>query len=186
MFQFYDMHSYALDMERHSFLVRPVLSPHRNWAVKYWNVLKYRRFSYTKENVEICRRDILSNLEISFLSRTYLNDNTGNPLYGFCYLCTQTVFYLMQTQQLSPWSGVDDLGTSHWWLRDNFTDELIDPTASQYDFLNCDPPYATGKKRKWYGFRPFPQMRTLDLIQKIQPDAKRSKTLHLENLSGKI
>ncbi len=183
MFQFYDMHSYALDMERHSFLVRPVLSPHRNWAVKYWNVLKYRRFPYTKENVKICNKDILNNLDSSFLHKIYQNDNSSNELRGFCYLCCQTVFYLLQTENLSPWSGVDDLGGIHYWLQDNDTGEIIDPTAPQYEQLNCDPPYAFGKKRKWYGFRPFPQMKTLNLIQKIQPDAIRSKTVDLESLN---
>jgi hypothetical protein len=67
--------------------------------------------------------------------------------------------------------------------RDEITGELIDPTKSQYHKLSCDPPYATGKTRKWYGFRPFPQMRTLDLIQKMQPDVERLKTEYLEGLN---
>ena len=184
MFNFYDLHAYSIDKTDHSCLVRPVLNPHNNWAVKYWNVLKYHRFPYTKINVQICRRNILDNLDTTFLSKSYRDHNSDNPLYGFCYLTCQTTFYLLQMKHLYPWSGVDDLGNIHYWLQDEITGDLIDPTASQYDKLSCDPPYATGKKRKWYGFRPFPQMRTLDLIQKIQPDAKRSKVLNLENLAG--
>lgn len=182
MFQFYNLHAYALDKKEHSYLVRPVLDEQNDWAVKYWNVLKYHRFSYTKKNVQACGRDILSNLKTSFLSKSYRHDNTDNPLYGFCYLVCQTTFYLLQTKDLSPWCGVDNLGTNHHWLRDDVTGEIIDFTASQYERLNCNPPYATGKQRKWYGFRPFPQMRTLDLIQKIQPDAERWKTDNLEGL----
>ena len=184
MFNFYDLHAYSIDKTDHSCLVRPVLNPHNNWAVKYWNVLKYQKFLYTTKNVQICRREILNNLETSFLSKLYRNHNVGNPLYGFCYLATQTMFYLFQTKHLSPWSGVDYLGNIHYWLQDEITGEIIDLTVSQYDQLSCDPPYVTGKKRKWYGFRPFPQMRTLDLMQKIQPDAKRSKVPTLESLVG--
>ena len=184
MFNFYDLHAYSIDKTDHSCLVRPVLNPHNNWTVKYWNVLKYQKFLYTTKNVQICRREILNNLETSFLSKPYRNHNAGNPLYGFCYLATQTMFYLFQTKHLSPWSGVDYLGNIHYWLQDEITGEIIDLTVSQYDQLSYDPPYVTGKKRKWYGFRPFPQMRTLDLIQKIQPDAKRSKVPTLESLVG--
>ena len=184
MFQFYDLHAYVINKVGHSYLVRPVLDQHDDWAVKYWNVLKFHRLSYTKKDVVICRRDILSNLEPSFLTKKYRQGNSNNPLYGFCYLAVQTTFYLLQTDRLSSYSGVDDLGTIHYWLVDDFTGEVIDLTASQYDQLSCEPPYATGKKRKWYGFRPFPQMRTLDLIQKIQPEATRYKTMDLESLAG--
>ena len=184
MFQFYDLQAYSIDKTDHSYLVRPVLDKHNDWAVKYWNVLKYQKFSYTSQNMKICRRNILDNLETSFLSKPYRDHNSGNPLYGFCYLACESIFYLLQTKHLSPWSGTDDLGNIHYWLRDEFTGDLIDPTASQYDKLSCDPPYATGKKRKWYGFRPFQQMRTLDLIQKIQADSKRSKVPTLESLGG--
>ena len=148
MFQFYDLHAYAIDKTDHSYLVRPVLDQHDDWAVKYWNVLKYRRCSYSKNNVNICRRDILSNLEPSFLTKKYREGNSNNPLYGYCYLAVQTTFYLLQTAHLSPYSGVDDLGNIHYWLRDEIAGEVIDPTASQCDQLSCDPPYTTGTNRK--------------------------------------
>ena len=85
---------------------------------------------------------------------------------------------------MSPWSGLDGLGTIHLWLRNDLTGDIIDPTASQYEQLNGDPPYPTGKKLKWNGFRPFPQMRALNLIPKIQPDVERSKIQNLESLDG--
>ena len=116
----------------------------------------------------------------------------GQSLFwmSFSHPCLKFTFeilrhsHLFQTKHLSPWSGVDYLGNTHYWLQDEITGEIIDLTVSQYDQLSYDPPYVTGKKRKWYGFRPFPQMRTLDLIQKIQPDAKRSKVPTLETLVG--
>ena len=184
MFQFYDLHAYTINKNHRNFLVRPVLDGKNNWAVKYWTALEYRRFRYTDNNVQTCSKDILSNLELSFLTKPYLAGNSNNPLYGFCYLTCQTIFYLLETKHLSPYSGLDDLGNIHYWLKDEITEEIVDPTASQYEQLTCDPPYEKGKKRKWYGFRPFPQLRTLDLIQKIQPDAKRSKVLSLQKLDG--
>ena len=184
MFQFYDPQSYSVVVDNRNFLVRPRLNPTDNWAVKHWDVLEHRKFPYTKNNLKMCDRAILDNLETSYLNKIYLAGNATNPLYGFCYLATQTMFYLLQTNHLFSYSGLDDFSVRHWWLVDEGNGEIIDPTASQYDLLMCDPPYEVGKKRKWYGFRPWPQNRTLDLIQKMQPDAKRSKVLNLENLAG--
>ena len=81
--------------------------------MKHWDVLQYHRFPYTEINVQDCNRDILDNLETSYLNNIYLANNVVNPLYGFCYLATQTMFYLLQTKHLFPYSGVDDLGATH-------------------------------------------------------------------------
>lgn len=137
MFQFYDLQAYSVVVENRNFLVRPTLDKNNNWAVKNWDVLEYRRFPYTKNNLQKCNRDILDNLETSYLNKIYLAGNVNNPLYGYCYLATQTLFYLLQTERLFPYSGVDDLGNIHSWLVDDVTGEIIDLTASQYDQLQC-------------------------------------------------
>ena len=47
MFNFCDLHAFSIEKTDDSYLVRPVLDQHNDWAVKYWNVLKYQKFPYT-------------------------------------------------------------------------------------------------------------------------------------------
>jgi len=71
----------------------------------------------------------------------------------------------MNTDQLVPMSGEDYRGEKHWWLQNG--ERIYDITAEQYYSVGKLPPYASGKKSKWYGWKQRPQQISLDLMVKV-------------------
>jgi len=71
----------------------------------------------------------------------------------------------MDTDRLVSMKGEDYRGESHWWLQDE--DKIYDVTADQYYSVDKTPPYESGKKTKWYGWKQRPQQITLDLMKRI-------------------
>ena len=112
------------------------------------------------------------------------NSTEEDHLFGLVPVAVQTLFCLMDTRKLQSFRGKDTRGEYHWWLVDIETDKIFDPTVAQYDELGIQPPYADGKKCSWYGFRPFIQKRSMDVIHQLQPSSKFHKVTDLSELKN--
>ena len=95
----------------------------------------------------------------------YSQDRLTNKYYGHCYHATQALYYLMDTDRLVSMKGEDYRGESHWWLQDE--DKIYDVTADQYYSVDKTPPYESGKKTNWYGWKQRPQQISLDLMKRV-------------------
>jgi len=104
--------------------------------------------------------DILKKKKLKFP-----DDVIKYPKYGHCYHASQALYYLMDTNSLIPYSGVDYRDEKHWWLQDG--DVIYDCTDDQYWVKSKWPPYDTGKPSKWYGWKQRPQQLTFDLMVKV-------------------
>ena len=98
----------------------------------------------------------------------YPNDVQTNRFYGHCYHASQALYYLMDTTELVPMSGEDYRGEKHWWLQDG--EKVYDCTAGQYLDIGETPPYNTGKKSVWYGWKQRPQQISLKLVKRVLKD----------------
>ena len=88
--------------------------------------------------------------------------------YGHCYHASQALYYLMECDKLTPMSGEDYRGEKHWWLQDG--EKIYDCTAKQYLDKGKLPPYNTGKKSVWYGWKQRPQQISLNLTVRVLGD----------------
>jgi hypothetical protein len=164
-FRFHDPQNYVHVAEGQTYLIRPRLNPNDHWSVRNWLVLPIIRQPYCPDGLKSVSRMVIQNLTARFLTEPF---QPNNPLRGFCYIVAQAIYYLMDTNRLDSWSGTDKSGVNHWWLVDRTSQEIIDLTANQYSVLGFEPPYMVGRKRNWYGFKPFVQKRTMDLIHQMQ------------------
>lgn len=130
--------------------------------------LEFEPWAYTKDNIQEVMELIRKNLTPDLLSHKkllYPQDKNTNLYYGHCYHACQSLYFVMDTDQLVSYSGEDYRGEKHWWLQDG--EEIYDPTAEQYYSVNQIPPYETGKKTKWYGWKGRPQQVSLDLMVRV-------------------
>lgn len=68
-----------------------------------------------------------------------------HPLQGHCYVAAEVLWYLLGCKGWTPVRATytDTKGkATHWWLRNNKTKAILDPTAAQ--FLPGQPPYHLG------------------------------------------
>ena len=65
-------------------------------------------------------------------------------------------------------SGEDYRGEKHWWLQ--VRERIYDVTSEQYYCVNESPPYNSGKKSKWYGWKQRPQQITINLMKRVLGD----------------
>ena len=77
----------------------------------------------------------------------------------------KSLYYLIDTDELVSYSGTDYRGEKHWWLQHGET--VYDCTAEQYWEVHENPPYETGKKTKWYGWKGKLQQVSLDLMVRV-------------------
>ena len=98
----------------------------------------------------------------------YPDDIKTNRFYGHCYHSSQALHYLMDCDTLIPMSGEDYRGEKHWWLQDG--EKVYDCTAGQYLDIGETPPYNTGKKSVWYGWKQRPQQVSLNLTVRVLGD----------------
>jgi hypothetical protein len=127
--------------------------------------LRFHPFSYEPQVIRVISEIIAEKLTPDLLTKKYREENATNPMYGHCYHSTQALFYLMGTDKLVPMSGIDYRNDTHWWLQDGET--IHDVTADQYYSVGQVPPYATGKKTAWYGWKQRPHQRSLKLIMRV-------------------
>ena len=101
-------------------------------------------------------------------SLMHRGDIKTNKYYGHCYHSSQALHYLMDCDTLIPMSGEDYRGEKHWWLQDG--EKIYDCTAKQYLDKGKLPPYNTGKKTSWYGWKQRPQQVSLKLMKRVLGD----------------
>ena len=101
-------------------------------------------------------------------SLMYPSDVLTNKYYGHCYHSSQALYYLIEYDKLTPMSGEDYRGEKHWWVQDG--QKIYDCTAKQYLDKGEHPPYNTGKKTNWYGWKQRPQQISLTLMKRVLDD----------------
>ena len=130
-------------------------------------ILTFEPYPYNQ--IELVIEKIKDNLSPDLIKKRkslmYPSDLLTNKFYGHCYHSTQALFYLMDTDRLVSMKGEDYRGESHWWLQDE--DEIYDVTADQYYSVDKTPPYESGKKTNWYGWKQRPQQISLDLMKRV-------------------
>jgi hypothetical protein len=131
--------------------------------------LIFNPYEYTEKNMclvmGLVRRNLTPDLLKGRKKLMYPDDVKTNPCYGHCYHSSQALFYLMNTDQLVPMSAEDYRGEKHWWLQNG--ERIYDITAEQYYTVGKLPPYESGKKTAWYGWKGRPQQISLDLMVKV-------------------
>ena len=114
---------------------------------------------------------IQKNLTLDLLKPQFRKDNVTNPMFGHCYVATETLYYLIREFKLPekyldyrPCNGMDSNNISHWWLK-NKNGDILDPTSEQYTSKNMKPPYENGQHRSFLTKQP--SKRTKTLIERI-------------------
>ena len=146
-------------VERHRYNNKEVFQTRR---------LTFNPYEYTEKNMCLVMGLVRRNLTPDLLGRKklmYPEDLKTNPCYGHCYHSSQALFYLMNTDQLVSMSAEDYRGEKHWWLQNG--ENIYDVTAEQYYTVGKLPPYESGKKTAWYGWKGRPQQISLDLMVKV-------------------
>ena len=141
------------------------------WVISKTAILTYERIPYNIPMVAAIQKKLYDVLTPDLVTHKYREENKTNPMYGHCYHTTQALYYLFDTDTLDPMMSGDWRGGTHWWLQDRETGVILDFTVDQYLSIEKEPPHHTGKVTGWYGWKGRPHMRTLKLIQRLQPDA---------------
>ncbi len=147
-------------IERHSYKGNDIISTRR----LVFNPYSYSEIDLVIELIQnILTSDLLKNKKLM-----YPGDRRNNKYYGHCYHSTQALYYLIDTDQLVPMSSEDYRGEKHWWLQ--VRERILDVTSEQYYCVNESPPYNSGKKSKWYGWKQRPQQITINLMKRVLGD----------------
>ena len=147
-------------IERHSYKGNDIISTRR---------LVFNPYSYSE--IDLVIELIQNNLTPDLLKNKklmYPGDRRNSKYYGHCYHSTQALYYLIDTDQLVPMSSEDYRGEKHWWLQ--VRERILDVTSEQYYCVNESPPYNSGKKSKWYGWKQRPQQITINLMKRVLGD----------------
>ena len=147
-------------IERHSYKGNDIISTRR---------LVFNPYSYSEMDlvIELIQNNLTPDL-LKNKKLMYPGDRRNNKYYGHCYHSTQALYYLIDTDQLVPMSGEDYRGEKHWWLQ--VRERIYDVTSEQYYCVNESPPYNSGKKSKWYGWKQRPQQITINLMKRVLGD----------------
>ena len=96
------------------------------------------------------------------LLRDEFTDDRGHPLEGHCYVATESLYVSLGGTQ-SPYTPCQlrHEGVSHWFLRNDRTDEVIDLTAAQFE---STVPYEQGRGR---GFQKCPSDRAQEVLDEL-------------------
>ena len=131
---------------------------------------------YSYSEIDLVIGLIQDNLTSDLLKQKKLMyKGDANKYYGHCYHSSQALYYLMDCDTLIPMSGEDYRGEKHWWLQDG--QKIYDCTAKQYLDKGKLPPYNTGKKSVWYGWKQRPQQVSLKLMKRVLKDRLISDTI---------
>ena len=122
-------------------------------------------YSEIDQVIRLIQDNLTSDLLKGRKSLMYPSDVLTNKYYGHCYHSSQALHYLMDCDTLIPMSGEDYRGEKHWWLQDDV--KVYDCTAGQYLDIGETPPYNTGKKSVWYGWKQRPQQISLKLVKRV-------------------
>lgn len=151
---------------------------YKDGEISETRTLGFFPFSYEPAMIHAISNIIAQQLTPDLLTKKYREENVRNPMFGHCYHSTQALFYLMDTDKLIPMSGIDYRNDTHWWLQDGET--IYDVTADQYYSVGQKPPYDTGKRTQWYGWKQRPHQRSLNLIMKVLDSMNDSYTYRID------
>ena len=151
---------------------------YKDGEISETRTLGFFPFSYEPAMIHAISKIIAEQLTPDLLTKKYREENATNPMFGHCYHSTQALFYLMDTDKLIPMSGIDYRNDTHWWLQDGET--IYDVTADQYYSVGQKPPYDTGKRTQWYGWKQRPHQRSLNLIMKVLDSMNDSYTYRID------
>ena len=154
---------------------------YKDGEISETRTLGFFPFSYEPAMIHAISNIIAQQLTPDLLTKKYREENVRNPMFGHCYHSTQALFYLMDTDKLIPMSGIDYRNDTHWWLQDGET--IYDVTADQYYSVGQKPPYDTGKRTQWYGWKQRPHQRSLNLIMKVLDSMNDSYTYTTNKIS---
>ena len=154
---------------------------YKDGEISETRTLGFFPFSYEPAMIHAISKIIAEQLTPDLLTKKYREENATNPMFGHCYHSTQALFYLMDTDKLIPMSGIDYRNDTHWWLQDGET--IYDVTADQYYSVGQKPPYDTGKRTQWYGWKQRPHQRSLNLIMKVLDSMNDSYTYTTNKIS---
>ena len=116
-------------------------------------------------DIEILLEKVRANLTADLLKPEYREKNKTNPMYGHCYVATESIYHLLKSNNYYPHCARDEDGIVHWWLEDQ-SGQRIDATKDQYTIVNKIPPYEKGRKQ-WF-LTNKPSKRSEKLISKIE------------------
>lgn len=147
-------------IERHRYRDKEIFQTRR---------LTFEPYEYTENNMCLVMGLIANHLTPDLLKGRkkllYPDDVRTNKMYGHCYHAAQALYYLINTDQLQPMSAEDYREEKHWWLQSG--ERIYDITAGQYYSVGKLPPYESGKKSVWYGWKGRPQQISLDLMVRV-------------------
>ena len=132
-------------------------------------ILTFNPYNY--DEIDSVIEKIQSNLSGDLLKGKrlkYADDVKLYQYYGHCYHSSQALYFMMDTDKLTPMSAIDWRDEKHWWLQDGNT--IYDVTEDQYYSRSKVPPHSKGKKSVWYGWKQRPQQITLDLMVRVLGD----------------
>jgi len=136
--------------------------------------LSFDAYSYSE--IDLVIGLIQDNLTPDLLKhKKLMYKGDANKYYGHCYHSSQALYYLMDCDTLIAMSGEDYRGEKHWWLQDG--EKIYDCTAKQYLDKGKLPPYNTGKKSVWYGWKQRPHQVSLNLMKRVLKDRLISDTI---------
>ena len=115
---------------------------------------------------------IQDNLTPDLLKPEYREINKSNPMYGHCYVATETLYHLLNEDTFKPHYGKDSNGVTHWWL-ENHTGNKLDVTADQYLSQGMNPPYSVGRRGAFLTKKPSKRSRVL--IDRISNNGRNNR-----------
>jgi len=123
--------------------------------------------------VEIIKKHLSPDL----LKKEYREENKNNPMFGHCYVATETLFHLINQYSdhslllnFRPYWGKDERGITYWWLQNDSNHELniLDVTKDQYYQNGKEPPYQNGRKGAF--LTKYASNRALTLLQRVKTE----------------
>jgi len=114
---------------------------------------------------------IQMSLTPDLLKKKYRVTNKNNPMFGHCYVATETLYHLLKKYNTDDYSnykpcrGRDNKESVHWWLQDD-QGNILDPTESQYISKGLKPPYEKGRRGGFLTSKP--SNRSKIVIKRVQ------------------
>lgn len=128
-------------------------------------------------NTALVRR-VQGELTPDLLSEQHRGTGRGKTA-GHCYVASQALWHLLggsgsgYTPQVGPAPG----GGTHWWLRQDRTGRILDPTADQFPSYD----YGTGTGKGFLTAEPSKRARVL--IDRVRKGSRSGASLHAMKLS---
>lgn len=134
-------------------------------------ITKFKLFENTNYGVLI--KKIQSVLTPDLLKGIW-NKQFDNPMAGHCYAATEALFWILGGPD-SDWKpyvlnhktfpeGLDEEGKTHWFLKNNITGEILDPTKEQF---YIPIPYNSGTSNGMMNYPKGGSKRAKEIIKRI-------------------